>query len=39
MNFAVPIDNRVKIKDYEKRHVLGPCLRTKRVVGHKGDNC
>ena len=43
MDFAVPVDSRVKLKESEKkREVSRPCQRTEKIVEHEsnGDiNC
>ena len=41
MDFAIPIFQRVKIKEKD-RQILGPCQRTEKVVEHLGvgdTNC
>ena len=41
MDFSIPADNRVKIKESKKTktgHILGSCLRAEKVVEHEGDS-
>ena len=37
MDFAVPVDYRVKIKENEKRQVHGLRQRTKKAIEHEDD--
>ena len=38
VDFAIPVDYRVKIKENKEIQVLRPCQRTKKVMEHESDS-